>query len=355
VTEPPREARSGEPAGPGGAATSPKTYGPPHARSPGPHGPHVSPPSRAASPEPRDRPLVHLIWEGVLLVVAVALLAVISVTTPGRNLVNVLGQAGYVGLAATALAFSLRTGTPNLAVGPIAGLTGGITAVLMTEDWPVPAAMAVALAVAVAIGAVLGVLVAALSVPAWAATLGAGTVLTSAFLAFSGTGSVIIARHGVDFPAVVWLGLFLVISIGGGLLWLLPRVRRTLSATRHAGEPGRWAGARAALGAVIGIAGSSLLAALAGIAELLRLQAASPVSGQFLTITALAAVLLGGVSVFGRRAGVAGTALGVMIVVMAQNLLVIHGAASYVTQLFLGAVIIVGLGVTRLLESLQQN
>lgn len=351
MNEPPREPR------PGGAPPPP-AYGPPPtapggtppgARPPGP----PAAPSREASREPADRLAVHLVWEGVLLVVAIGLVAAILATTPARNFLSVLYQAGYVGLAASALAFSLRTATPNLAVGPIAGLTGGLAALLVTENLPPAVAMAAAVAIAVVVGAVLGGLVAALSVPAWAATLAAGALMSSALLGMSGGRVLIAGRLGEGFPDAVWVGLFVVISIGGGLLWLLPGVRRALSATRHPGDPGVWGGGRAALGALVGIAGSSLLAGLAGIAQLMRIQAASPAAGQSLTLIALAAVLLGGASIYGRRAGVAGTVLGVAIVVMGENLLIINAVPSWVTQLFVGTVVVVGLGVTRLTESLQ--
>jgi hypothetical protein len=65
----------------------------------------------------------------------------------------------------------------------------------------------------------------------------------------------------------------------------------------------RGGGLRPGLGAVAGLAGSSLLAGLGGVAQLMRLKISQPASAQLLTTMALAAVLLGGVSVFGRRAG----------------------------------------------------
>ena len=61
-------------------------------------------------------------------------------------------------------------------------------------------------------------------------------------------------------------------------------------------------GLPAGLGAVVGLTGSSLLAGLGGVALTAYDGAANPTAdGVGLTVTALAAVLIGGVSVFGRR------------------------------------------------------
>jgi ribose/xylose/arabinose/galactoside ABC-type transport system permease subunit len=127
-------------------------------------------------------------------------------------------------------------------------------------------------------------------------------------------------------------------------------LRGRLSAARDS-EPGRWDAPRAGLGTVVGVAGSSFLAGLAGVAEITNLRFSSIQDGQFLTFAALAAVLLGGASVFGRRAGVAGTVLGVLIVVTGQVLIIVHDGAFWMTDALVGAAIVLGLGVSRLLES----
>ncbi|MEU6711696.1 hypothetical protein ABZ897_09480 [Nonomuraea sp. NPDC046802] len=66
---------------------------------------------------------MYLTCEGVLLVVAVArIVAVGLASAPPKALSGIFDHAGVSGLPATAVAFSLRTGTPNVAVGAIATL-----------------------------------------------------------------------------------------------------------------------------------------------------------------------------------------------------------------------------------------
>src|SRR6185437_15020729 len=191
---------------------------------------------------PADRPVVNLIWEGVLFVIA-AVLAVGAIgSVRGASFTVVFGPAGYIGLIASGLALSLRTGAPNLAVGSIATATGVFGAHLaITDGWSMWSAMTLAVAVATVIGLVTGIVVAALSVPAWAATLAVAFLVDAAAGGISGERLIALRNPG-SYPAVLWLVIFAVISAGGGALWLIRGVRTTFSATRSAGEPGQWAG-----------------------------------------------------------------------------------------------------------------
>ena len=152
---------------------------------------------------------------------------------------------------------------------------------------------------------------------------------------------------------IAWLTVFAVVSIGGGVLWLVPGIRNTFSATRDAGEPGQWAGLRAGLGAVVGLTGSSLLAGAGGVAMATFMLAGDPESGGVnLTFIALAAVLFGGVSVFGRRAGVFGTVLGVVIVSTIFFLMNYHAVSPYWADVPSGGLAVLGLAVSRAQESM---
>jgi ribose/xylose/arabinose/galactoside ABC-type transport system permease subunit len=299
-----------------------------------------------------DQLPVHLIWEGVLAVIAVAFVVGTLAMTPHQNLTLSLDEAGYVGLVATGLAFSLRTGSPNLAVGSILAFASSLGAYLVTEDhWGKAAALIVAVLLATIMGFVLGLLVAVLSVPAWAVTLGAATGIQAITIGFT-HGEAIPVRFSGSYPTALWFGLFVVLSVGGGALWLVPAVRGGIGTGRRSGEPGAWAGLKPGLAAVVGLTGSSFLAGLAGIPLLMRLQVGDSVGGVDTTVLAFAAVLLGGVSVFGRRAGVFGTALGVTILMIVQTLLLYNGASAWVSSLISGGVVLAGLGVNRALESI---
>ncbi|MEV5414190.1 hypothetical protein AB0K60_35815 [Thermopolyspora sp. NPDC052614] len=301
-----------------------------------------------AAREARDRLLPNLVWEALLALAAAGLVLANLAAAPPQHLTNMFGSAAAAGLLAMGLSLSLRTATPNLAVGVIAGLTGGLTAYLMREGWPDGVAIAAAVGAALVAGVLLGLLTMLLSVPGWALSLGAAAVLSAAYVELIGPATIAV-RLG-EFPAVPAFVAFAALSMIGGAVWLIPGVRRALGGVRRDGEPGRYAGLRTGLGALVGFAGSSLLAGIAGLADLMRLQAATSPAVQMVPMTALAAVLIGGVSVFGRRAGVFGTLLGVVVVVSAQTLFILSDWPSWTVQMLAGGLVVLGLVVSRLIE-----
>lgn len=307
----------------------------------------------ATPDDTRDRLAVHLVWEGILLIIAAALIGAALATTHGAHFGDVVRPAGYIGLIAAGLALSLRTATPNLAVGSIAIATGVLGAHLATADrWSLWAAMTLAVAIAAVTGFVAGLLVAGLSVPAWAVTLAVAIFAQGAAAGIS-NGQAVALHIGGSYPTALWLAVFAAVSIGGGVLWLIPSVRTTFSATRTAAEPGQWAGLPAGLGAVVGLTGSSLLAGVGGVSLASYVLVADPSSaGINLTIVALAAALFGGVSVFGRRAGLFGTVLAVLIAQAILFLMETHLTSLYWFYVPLAGLAVLGLGVSRVLESI---
>jgi ribose/xylose/arabinose/galactoside ABC-type transport system permease subunit len=294
----------------------------------------------------------HLVWEGVLLVVVIVLAVVVPLVGPAFAFSDLIARVGYLGLIASGLAFSFRTGTPNLAVGALAVSAGAIGAGLSAHSgWPALLAMLVGVIVVTVVGAVAGLLVAALSVPAWAVTIGVAVVVTAVTFS-AGQGVVVPLQSVVEIPGSLWFLLFLLVSLGGAALWRVPGVRTALSASRPSADPARWAGFRAGIGALVGITVSSLLAGLGGVGYTIALRSSVPGSNDGLLWGSLAAVLIGGVSVFGRRAGIAGTVLGVVIVQIAQTVMALLGLSATWTSVVTGLLIIVGLGVSRGLESI---
>lgn len=352
----PQPAVWGQQPSPWGSPQPPWSYqpqGPPPPAPPGwrPGGPPPAGPAQSPPPAERDRLAIHLIWEGVLAVIALALIIATLSMTPHQNLTVSLDRAGYIGLVAVGLAFSLRTGTPNLAVGSIVTLTCVTGADLIVRHHMGKApALIVAVLVATVIGLVLGFVIALLSVPAWAVTLGAATLIQA--IAFKIVNFQTIPVRFGEYPTAFWFGLFAILSAGGGALWLLPAVRRPLSVLRRSGEPSEWVGLQSGMAAIVGLTGSSFLAGLAAVPLLMRVHGADPVSGTDATAIAFAAVLFGGVSVFGRRAGIFGTLLGVTILAIVQTLIIYNGASSWVSSLVFGIAALAGLGVSRALESL---
>ncbi|HEY3504881.1 MAG TPA: hypothetical protein VGN37_19115 [Actinocatenispora sp.] len=300
-----------------------------------------------------DDPLLpHLVWEAVLFVIALVSVAVLLVSAPtgAPILSNFLLSAGVTGLLATGVAASMRTATPNLAAGAISSGAGLLTARLVSQShWSLLAAGLVAVVAATLTGVLLGGIAGALSVPGWAVTFGAAIAIQGLMVTLTQAGS--IPMVGVPLPfGGLWFTLFLLVSLGGGAVWLVPAVRRTLGSTRRVGDAAQWGGV-AAFGALAGVSVSSLLAGLSGVVTAQRIQAGMTTDTSTLSF-ALGAVLLGGVSVFGRRAGVAGTALAVVTLTAIQTTMILKGASSGAIAILAAAAIVLGLPVSRLMETI---
>jgi ribose/xylose/arabinose/galactoside ABC-type transport system permease subunit len=294
--------------------------------------------------------LPHVVWEGVLLVFA---LVATALSVAQGHLFHGSGpwpQLAVYGTLAAGLALSLRTRTPNLAVASIASLSGVVYAVLLHADWPLGLAAAVAVLTALGFGLVLAVIVGLTGAPAWAVSLGGVALASTIGLANGVTLRPIL--DGAISPE--WLtafaALFVVGSLAGGALWLVPAVGSGLRATAIEGEPAPGIGRRL-LAALVGLGGSSLLAGLAGVLEAGRLTSVVFTSSQGDLLFALGAVLLGGVSLTGRGGGIAGTVLAAYLLVTVQFLLIYDGDPGWAAKFLpLTVAILLGVLVSRLLD-----
>ena len=87
-----------------------------------------------------------------------------------------------------------------------------------------------------------------------------------------------------------------------------------------------------------GLAG--LLAGLAGYVVMLRFSAASPLSGQNDELNAIAAVVIGGASLFGGRGTILGSAIGALIIGTLVSGLILLNVPAYWQTVLTGAIII---------------
>jgi ribose/xylose/arabinose/galactoside ABC-type transport system permease subunit len=166
------------------------------------------------------------------------------------------------------------------------------------------------------LGLLLGTLTGLSSAPAWAVSLGGLALAQSVAFGVADSSSVILPEgpHG-ELAGWLWSALFVLGSLAGGALFLLPGARRALGVadTTPGFRPSRL------LGALTGFGLSSVLAALSGIVLVGRLGAAF--TGGDRLVIAVAAAVLGGISVFTFRGGVAGTLFATTFLVLTEHAL----------------------------------
>ncbi|WP_018352311.1 hypothetical protein [Longispora albida] len=306
----------------------------------------------AAQPLGKDRLFVHVVWEVLLAcavtAVAVALYALEPDTYRQPSLRHSLVWIVVILTLAIGVSLTVRAGVVNLAAGPVAVWSSNLFARHDYDGYAVAGAYAVGGALAA--GLVLALLVCVFRVPAWAASLGLALLTVAVPLPY--VPSLENAAHRSEKEIRIWLVCAIAVSLLGGLLMLARGPRRALSQYRIDGDPAGRPGPGPSLLAALTLVASCGLAGLAGIMHTLAMR--QPVEATQLGITlstaALAAVLIGGVSAYGRRGGVAGTVLGVFLVIALDKLLN-HNTGYQLGLLGTAAmVLIAGLLVTRLIE-----
>lgn len=302
--------------------------------------------------EGRDRLGIHLGWEVVLLLAAAAfafLLYRLDPSTLKRPALDTLLVAGAsIGLLAMGGGLTLRAGVPNLAIGPIA-LAASLQYAAQGDQGLVKA-MLPAVLIAAAGGLVIGVLILALHVPGWAATLAAGLGV----IVFDQLPTGPVAVQGDYDPtkqAFFLFGGFALLAVVGGALGTVTPVRRWLGRMRPAGDPARRPGGAAALPVIGSLVLSSVFAVGAG--TLLAAQATRPIvpgTGLEWTGIGIGLALLAGTSAYGRRGGIFGTLFAVAGLTLFLDY---SDRQHYAISLFAIAAAVFGGGmiVTRLVET----
>ena len=286
--------------------------------------------------------------------------AVFSALSPefleARNLVNVLVQSASLGIVATGMAFVLLTAGIDLSVGSAMFVSAALAGKLVVAGWGLGAAFAVVLGVGLAWGLGNAVVVTRLGVKPFVVTLatlymgrGFGLWLTQT-RALNLPDSLLLVGSvraaGIPLPVLVLAAVLVAAHV------VLERTAfgRHLYAVgadpeiaRRAGVPVR----RTLLGAY---AAAGVLAALGGAVAVAQLGAVSPTFGREREFAAIAAAVLGGVSLFGGKGRVLpGVLLGTLLLQTVENGLVIVNADPYLYPMVLASVIFVAV----LLDSLQ--
>ncbi len=290
----------------------------------------------------------------VLVLVFGLALAVSDAFLKPAYLGNVTRQIAPVGIAAIGVTFVMILGGVDLSVGAVISLTAVLCAVQMDgEVANIAPAILAACAAGAAIGAANGLVVAFTRVSPFILTLGMGIAVAGLTQIYSGgTARGIVApgfreffnhRIGgvlpvlaVAFLALAALGLVVQrLTVFGRQLFLIGSNRRAalLSGTPLAGVT------------ILAYALSGLFGALAGIALLARSGVSNTLSGQGLEFQVLAAVVLGGTTFEGGRGGIGGTVAGVLVLVIAFNLVNISGLPYHMQLVVMGAVIILASAV----------
>jgi ribose transport system permease protein len=293
---------------------------------------------------------------GLALALAIGLSLMSPFFLTQQNIFNILDQSVVIGIVAVGMTFVILTGGIDLSVGAVAGLSGIILALLLRE-FPIPMAIPMAVLVGGLIGLLSGVLIAVFGLAPFVVTLGIMAIARSLAFIFSGQRSLsgipsslsnIVYSTFLGIPANV---LFLVALYLAAWLYLtFTKGGRTIYAIGSNIEAARAAGLNTLFYSILPYVISGALAAVAVTFSIAQIMSADPMAGNQMELDAIAAVVIGGASLYGGRGSIIGTLLGVLIMVMIRNGLNLMGVSPFWQGSAIGSIIILALLAERFIN-----
>ncbi len=272
------------------------------------------------------------------------------------NLLNVALQTSILAIISIGMTFTLLTAGIDLSVGSVMALAGALAAgFAVRHGLSTPIAISLALLVGVLVGLVNGLLIVKGDMPPFVATL--------AMLAI-GRGLTLVYTEGRPIAglddAFIWLGTGKILGIPVPVMimvmvaivsWIVLRHTRFglhVYTTGGNEETTRLAGISTDRIKLAVYMISGFLAALAGILLTARLWSAQPNAASGWELDAIAAPVIGGVSLFGGSGGVGGALIGSFIIGTLSNGLNLMGISSYYQQVIKGVVFILAVSLDML-------
>ena len=265
------------------------------------------------------------------------------------NLENVALQSAVLCIIAVAVGLVMIAGYIDLSVGSVMGFSGVAAGYLMTQaEWSPLWASVVGVAVGAAAGLVNGVLVAYLRFSALIVTLGMLTIVRGCTFAitqetFYGFGegfSKLGSGHFLSVPVPVWIAA--AVCVAGGIFLKFTAGGRHVYAVGVNQEAAYYSGINVRRIPLALFIVSGAAAGLGGVITIARIDAAPSGSlGVAFELSALTAVLLGGVSFAGGRGTVFGIVLGVLFLGVLQNGLAILNVSFANQQIANGLALVV--------------
>jgi ribose transport system permease protein len=288
------------------------------------------------------------------IIVLIALCIAMSFLSPVffsyANLVNILQQITVNAILALGISVVIFTGGIDLSVGAVLAFSGIVLGkMIVNGGFPPLAASFCAVLIGAFLGLLNGILISKFKLQPMIATLGTlsiargsaltlagGRTITGYSTAFRWIGSGTIP--GTEIPVQIIFMLLLYV-----LIFYLLRYRKTGRYIYSIGgneEATRLSGINVIKYKTFAYVISGIMAALAGIILVSKLNSAQSIAGEGYELDAIASSVIGGASLLGGFGSVWGTLLGAIIMGVIRNGLVLMNVSSSLQRLIIGIIIL---------------
>jgi rhamnose transport system permease protein len=292
-------------------------------------------------------------WDAAIVALTVVVLLIAAIRVDGfatdQNLTFGVLDLLPIALVALPMTFVIVTGEIDLSVASTLGLCSAVMGSLWTSGMAIETIIPLCLLLGAVLGAVNGFFVTVLGLPSLAVTI--GTLALYRGLAFVVLGDSAVA----DFPPSYtdWATGTIGTTPIPNVLLLLVILAAVFGVVLHATPFGRAVYAAGAGDAAARFAGvrtgrlkfwlyvvTGLVAGLAGVLWTLRYSSARADNGAGLELAVVAAVLLGGVSIFGGKGSLPGVLAGVVLLASLQNALRLSDVSNEALNVVTGVLLI---------------
>ncbi len=300
--------------------------------------------------------------EGILFLILVIVITYLSqqssaFLTP-QNLLNQGRLMSEVGLVALPMTFIIITAGIDLSVGSILGLC----AILLGVFWKVlglPLWLAIILVIVIGgcAGLFNGLLIVRIGVPPLIMTLATMALYRGLAQGISQARSVtgypewffIFGQGSIaGLPTQLWI--FIIMAVAAALVLRSTTLGRSLYAIGNNPVGARFSGLPVGRNLLIIYSFAGVMAAFAAVIFVSRVTTTRSDMGTGLELDAIAAVVLGGTSIFGGKGSILGTVLGLILIQLLKNGLALSGVTSDATIIVIGTMLILAIMVNNLIQ-----
>jgi ribose/xylose/arabinose/galactoside ABC-type transport system permease subunit len=276
-----------------------------------------------------------------------------------ENIFNILLQSSNIAIVAAGLTVVLIAAEIDLSIGSLEALAGAVAAVMIIRyELPVGLGIAIALGSVVLAGAISGFFTWKLKVVSFISTLAMlGIAQGVAFLLTNGQAVAgfpnsykqigILEIHG--FPGAVLIAIAVYVALH--LMLTRTRLGAHIYAVGGNSESAALAGISPGRIKLITLMISGLCAGIAGLILSARLDAGNGLFGAGDLLAAVAAVVIGGTSLFGGVGSVIATGLGVLIITTISNGMVLLNVPDFWQQIVVGCIILAAMVLDQLTKA----
>ncbi|MCM2533339.1 ABC transporter permease [Neobacillus pocheonensis] len=288
-----------------------------------------------------------------LLIVIIAFGIILSFMTPvfltETNLINLLMQSTILVTLALGVTFVIITGGIDLSVGSIMAVSSAIgLGLIVYQHVPVIVGVLVMILIGAVFGLINGIFITKLQLSPLIVTLGTMGIARGIVLIYTNSANVgpvpnsfVTLATGQIFSIPNLIIVVAVLALIAHIILKNTVFGRSVYASGGNELAARLSGVRTKTIITLTYVISGITAAIGGILLTARLESAGPTAGTGLELTVIAAVVIGGTSLFGGQGNILGTILGVILISLVSNAINLLSVPPAWDSLVQGSVILV--------------